>query len=81
MAKFEVKLPDELFEKLADLENKTDKIIEKMLQAGAKPALAAAKSNLRSVIGRNLKNLSRPTCELLSSLGISQIQVDRNGIS
>jgi HK97 gp10 family phage protein len=81
LAKCEVKLPDELFEKLATLGNKTDKIVKEMLEAGGKVVLSAVKVNLSSVIGRGLKKKPRSTGELLGSIGVSPARVDRNGIS
>jgi HK97 gp10 family phage protein len=81
VAKCEVKLPDEVYEKLAKLGDKTDKITREILEAGAKPVLATVKSNLRSVIGRAIKTKSRSTGELLNSVGISPVSIDKQGIS
>ena len=79
MAKAEVKLPEELLTKLSRLGQNTDIVAEKVLQAGGKIVLDKVRDNLESVIGSDTKRKSRSTGELLSSLGLSPVLVNRNG--
>ena len=79
MAKAEVKLPEELLTKLSRLGQNTDAVAEKVLQAGGKIVLDKVRDNLESVIVSDTKRKSRSTGELLSSLGLSPVLVNRNG--
>lgn len=79
MAKAYMKLPDDFLEKISRLGNKTDEICEKMLKAGGEVVLSKAKSNLSSVIGSGTKYKSRSTGELESTLGLSEVKLDKNG--
>ena len=79
MAKAYMKLPDDFLEKLSRLGNRTDEICEKMLKAGGEVVLSKAKSNLSSVVGQGIKYKSRSTGELESSLGLSDVRLDKNG--
>jgi len=79
MAKAYMKLPDDFLEKLSRLGNRTDEICEKILKAGGEVVLSKAKSNLSSVVGSGTKYKSRFTGELESSLGLSEVRLDRNG--
>lgn len=79
MAKAEVKLPEELLTKLSRLGQNTDAVAEKVLQAGGKVVFDKVRDNLESVIGSDTKRKSRSTGELLFSLGLSPVLVNRNG--
>jgi len=79
MAKAYMKIPDDFLEKLSRLGNRTDEICEKILKAGGEVVLSKAKSNLSSVVGSGTKYKSRFTGELESSLGLSEVRLDRNG--
>ena len=79
MAKASFKMPDEFLLRLSRLGEKTDEIIPKVLEAGADVVEEKVRSNLRAVIGRDTKELSRSTGELLSSLGVSPAKLDRDG--
>ncbi len=81
MAKCTWKMPDDFTAKLSTLGNKSDQIMEEVLQAGGEVVLEAVKSNLNEVIGSNTKYDSRSTGELESSLGLSRVLVDRDGNS
>lgn len=72
-------MPDELMAKLSRLGEKTDKICEKALKAGAEIVEKAVASNLSDVIGKDLKTDSRSTGELQKALGITPVSVDKNG--
>lgn len=79
MAKAEVVLPDEFLRKLSKLGDKTDKISERVLEAGGEVVLTKVKSNLSAVIGKGTEYDSRSTGELERSLGLSPVKLDRNG--
>lgn len=79
MAKADVKMPDEFLARISRLGTQTDRIAEKILQAGGEIALAKVKSNLKSVVGSGTKSKSRSTGELERSLGLSPVTVDKNG--
>ena len=79
VARAEVKLPEELLTKLSRLGQDTDAVAEKVLQAGGKIVLDKVRDNLESVIGSDTKRKSRSTGDLLSSLGLSPVLVNRNG--
>lgn len=81
MAKASFKMPDEFLLRLSRLGEKTDEIIPKVLEAGADVVEEKVRSNLRAVIGRDTKELSRSTGELLSSLGVSPAKLDRDAIT
>ena len=79
MAKATVQMPEELLRRLSKLGEKTDEIAEKVLMAGGEVVLKKVRSNLSSVIGKNLSYESRSTGELESSLGLTPVKVDKNG--
>ncbi len=73
---------DEEFEaKLIALGKHSDEILEKAMDAGAKAALPVVRDNLKSAIGRGNQSPDRSTGELLETLGVSPVMVDRNGIT
>jgi len=72
-----VKTPDDFAAKVAKLGEMTDAIVEKALEAGGEIALAQVRANLSGAIGRG--EYSRPTGELVSSLGISPVKVNNQG--
>ena len=51
MAKADFKLPDEFLTKLSRLGKDTDRVAEKVLEAGGQVVLAKVQSNLTTVIG------------------------------
>ena len=79
MASCKVNMPEDFLLKLSRLEDQTDRIIEKMLEAGGGVVLAKMKSNLGAAIGKNLKIKGRSTGELIGALGVSPVKMDRNG--
>ena len=79
MAKVDVKMPEDFLLKLSRLGDKTDEICEKALNAGGEVVLAKVKSNLSSVIGKDIKTQSRSTGELERSLGLSPVLIDKDG--
>ena len=79
MAKVNIKLPDEFLKKLSSLGERTDEVAKKALTEGGEIILARTRANLIGVIGKNIKTESRSTGQLVSSLGLSPVMVDRNG--
>ena len=66
-------------DKLSRLENRTDDIIPKVLEAGGEVVLETVRSNLRAVVGSGTKFPSRSTGELELALGLSPAKMDRSG--
>ena len=79
MAKVNIKLPDEFLKKLSSLGERTDEVAKKALTEGGEIILARTRANLIGVIGKNTKTVSRSTGQLVASLGLSPVMVDRNG--
>ncbi len=79
MAKVNIKLPDEFLKKLSSLGERTDEVAKKALTEGGEIILARTRANLIGVIGKNTKTESRSTGQLVASLGLSPVMVDRNG--
>lgn len=79
MAKATFKMPDEFLMKVSRLEEHTDEILPRVLEAGATVVEAKVRSNLSAAIGKGTKEPSRSTGELLSSLGTSTALQDRDG--
>ena len=79
MAKVDVKMPEEFLVKLSKLGSSTDRIAERVLEAGGEVVLKKVKSNLAGVVGKNTKVESRSTGELEASLGLSPARPDKNG--
>jgi hypothetical protein len=79
MAKVDFTMPDEFLDRISRLEERTDDIIPRVLEAGGEVVLEQVRKNLQSVVGVNTKVPSRSTGELLLSLGLSPAKLDRNG--
>ena len=61
MAKATIKMPEEFLLKVSRLGAKTDKILPRVLEAGAEIVEDKVRSNLTAVIGKELKEESRST--------------------
>jgi HK97 gp10 family phage protein len=79
VAKATWKMPEDFLMKVSRLNEKTDEILPRVLEAGAEVVESKVRSNLQSVIGKGTKEPSRSTGELLSSLGTSKALQDRDG--
>ena len=79
MAKAEMKMPEDFLLKVSRLNEKTDEILPKVLEAGGQVVLERVKSNLSAVIGKGTKEPSRSTGELESALGLSPAKPKRDG--
>lgn len=65
--------------KVSRLNEKTDEILPRVLEAGGQVVLERVKSNLSAVVGKGTKNPSRSTGELESALGLSPAKPKRDG--
>ncbi len=79
MGKVQVKMPEDFLLRLSRLGDKTDEIIPKVLEAGGEVVEQKVRANLSAVIGRDTKEESRSTGELLSALGVTPAKIDRDG--
>lgn len=79
MAKADIKMPEDFLERITGLGAREDAIAETVLDAGAAVVAAKVRSNLISVIGKNTKEESRSTGQLLASLGTTKVRVNRDG--
>ncbi|MGX8700574.1 HK97 gp10 family phage protein [Caproiciproducens sp.] len=79
MAKAEMKMPEDFLLKVSRLNEKTDEILPRVLEAGGQVVLERVKSNLSAVIGKGTKEPSRSTGELESALGLSPAKPKRDG--
>ena len=79
MAKVDFKMPEDFLLKLSRLGERTDDIIEKVLESGGEVVEAKVRANLSASVGRGTKEKSRSTGELLRSLGVSSAKQDRSG--
>ena len=79
MAKVEFKLPEDFLLRLSRLGEKTDEILPKVLDAGGAVVADKVRTNLQAVIGRDTKEPSCSTGELVAALGVSPAKIDRDG--
>lgn len=79
MGKLAFKMPEDFLLKVSRLGEKTDEIIPRVLKAGGEVVEKKVKSNLQSVIGKNTKEKSRSTGELVKALGVSPAKQDKDG--
>lgn len=79
MARVDFKLPEDFLKRLSHLGERTDRIIPKVLAAGAEVVESKVRKNLQGVIGNQTKGESRSTGELLESLGTTPSRIDRDG--
>ena len=74
-----MKMPEDFLLKVSRLNEKTDEILPRVLEAGGQVVLERVKSNLSAVIGKGTKVPSRSTGELESALGLSPAKPKRDG--
>ena len=79
MAKVTMRIPEDFLLKISKLGDKTDEIVPKVLESGGEVVLNEVSSKLKSSIGKNTKIRSRSTGELVSSLGLTPVLMDRRG--
>lgn len=75
MAKCTYELPDDLLKKLSGLGSRMDEVTEIVLEAGGEVVLDKVKENLQGVLS------GQSSGELVSSLGMTGVRVDRDGNS
>jgi hypothetical protein len=80
VARVELKLPDDLIQKLSALADRADDIIPKALEDGGAVVLSRVRVNLQAVIGRDTKYPSRSTGTLEAALGMSPVKADSKGV-
>ena len=81
MATVSIKMPDDFTAKIGRLGDMTEYAIERALDAGGKVVLDAVRGNLEGAIGSGTKYPSQSTGELLGSLGVTPVGVDKSGVS
>lgn len=79
MAKADINFPDAFLEQLSRLGNQFDSVAESVLEAGGKVVLEKAQRNLAAVVGTGTKYDSRSTGELVDSLGLSPVKLNKSG--
>lgn len=79
MAKADIQMPENFLKSIQRLGSEEDRIAESVLEAGAEVVETNVRSRLSGVIGSGTKLPSRSTGQLLSSLGVSTVKLDRNG--
>ena len=79
MAKAAWKMPEDFLMKVSRLADKTDEILQNVLEAVSEVVESKVRSNLQAAIGSGTKEPSRSTGQLLSALGTSPALQDRNG--
>jgi len=79
LARATYKFPEDFLLRISRFGNKTDEILPRVLAAGAEVVEDKVRDNLKSVIGKNTKEKSHSTGELLSALGTSQAKQDKDG--
>lgn len=79
MAKVEFKIPEDFLLRLSRLGDKTDEILPRVLDAGGAVVADKVRTNLQAAIGRDTKEASRSTGELVAALGVSPAKIDRDG--
>ncbi|MBP3479529.1 MAG: HK97 gp10 family phage protein [Oscillospiraceae bacterium] len=79
MAKADINFPDAFLEQLSRLGNQFDSVAESVLEAGGEVVLAKAQRNLATVVGTGTKYDSRSTGELVDSLGLSPVKLNKSG--
>ena len=79
MAKADINFPDGFLEQLSRLGSQFDSVAESVLEAGGEVVLEKAQRNLAAVIGTGTKYDSRSTGELVDSLGLSPVKLNKSG--
>lgn len=79
MAKADINFPDAFLEQLSRLGSQFDSVAESVLEAGGEVVLEKAQRNLAAVVGTGTKYDSRSTGELVDSLGLSPVKLNKSG--
>ena len=79
MAKADINFPDAFLEQLSRLGSQFDSVAQSVLEAGGEVVLEKAQRNLAAVVGTGTKYDSRSTGELVDSLGLSPVKLNKSG--
>lgn len=79
MARADIQFPDAFLEQLSRLGSQFDSVAESVLEAGGEVVLEKAQRNLAAVVGTGTKYDSRSTGELVDSLGLSPVKLNKSG--
>lgn len=79
MARADIQFPDTFLEQLSRLGSQFDSVAESVLEAGGEVVLEKAQRNLAAVVGTGTKYDSRSTGELVGSLGLSPVKLNKSG--
>jgi len=79
LATCKYELPTEFLDAISKLEQQTDVIVPRVLEAGGNVVLKIVREHLRAVIGRVKQLPSKSTGELVDALGLSPARLDRKG--
>lgn len=79
MAKADFKLPEDFLLQISRLNEQTDVVLPRVLEAGGEVAEKAFRASLSGAIGRNIKGKRKSTGRLLEALGVTPAKLDRDG--
>ena len=79
MARADIQFPDAFLEQLSRLGSQFDSVAQSVLEAGGEVVLEKAQRNLATVVGTGTKYDSRSTGELVDSLGLSPVKLNKSG--
>ena len=79
MARADIQFPDAFLEQLSRLGSQFDSVAQSVLEAGGEVVLEKAQRNLAAVVGTGTKYDSRSTGELVDSLGLSPVKLNKSG--
>ena len=79
MAKADINFPDAFLEQLSRLGSQFDSVAQSVLEAGGEVVLEKAQRNLATVVSTGTKYDSRSTGELVDSLGLSPVKLNKSG--
>lgn len=79
MGSFKVKMPEDFLSKVSSLGSNTDAVITKVLENGAAVVEDEVRTKLTASIGKDTKEPSKSTGQLLSALGSSTVKQSNDG--
>lgn len=79
MAKADFKLPEDFLLQISRLNERTDDVLPRVLEAGGEVAEKIFRASLSGAIGSSLKGKSKSKGYLLEALGVTPAKLDRDG--
>lgn len=79
MAKADFKLPEDFLLQISRLNERTDEVLPRVLEAGGEVTEKIYRASLSGAIGNNTKGKSKSTGHLLEALGVTPAKLDRDG--